>query len=145
MRQRGLGLFGFQTGEMCSKRVFGREAGRYLANRSTSKRKVRDLGSEKTACQTDEIIRARNDKPYTWLDTDHTGLGQSAIQPRCVSRWVIDPLLTSNRSARAKTHASSHREVPAAWRGRSSAIVVVPKPGTKAHAPRRSTLECLLL
>lgn len=37
---------------------------RYLANKSPSKREVHDLDSEKTGCQIDEIIKAKNDKPY---------------------------------------------------------------------------------
>ena len=45
---------------------------RYLANKSTSKREVHDLDNEKTSCQIDEIIRAKNDKPYTSLDAAHT-------------------------------------------------------------------------
>jgi len=42
---------------------------RYLANKS-SKKEVHDLDNEKTAanqCQIDEIIDAKNDKPYTSL------------------------------------------------------------------------------
>lgn len=44
---------------------------RYLANTSPSKREVHDLDNEKTGanqCQIDEIIRARNDRPYNSLD-----------------------------------------------------------------------------
>ena len=37
---------------------------RFLANTSPSKREVHDLDNEKNACQIDEIIRARHDKPY---------------------------------------------------------------------------------
>jgi hypothetical protein len=44
---------------------------RYLANASPSKREVHDLDNEKTNCQIDEIIRARNDRPYTSLDAAH--------------------------------------------------------------------------
>ena len=44
---------------------------RYLANKSTSKREVHDLDNEKTSCQIDEIILAKNDKPYTSLDAAH--------------------------------------------------------------------------
>ena len=38
---------------------------RYLANKSPSKMEVHDLDNEKTNCQIDEIINAKNDKPYT--------------------------------------------------------------------------------
>jgi hypothetical protein len=38
---------------------------RYLANKSPSKKEVHDLDDEKTKCQIDEIITAKNDKPYT--------------------------------------------------------------------------------
>jgi len=40
----------------------------YLANKSASKKEVHDLDNEKTGkneCQIDEIIKAKNDKPYT--------------------------------------------------------------------------------
>ena len=40
---------------------------RYLANKSPSKKEVHDLDNEKTGkseCQIDEIIEAKNDKPY---------------------------------------------------------------------------------
>ena len=36
----------------------------YLANKSPSKMEVHDLDNEKTKCQIDEIIKAKNDKPY---------------------------------------------------------------------------------
>lgn len=36
----------------------------YLANKS-DKKEVHDLDNEKTKCQIDEIIEAKNDKPYT--------------------------------------------------------------------------------
>jgi hypothetical protein len=36
---------------------------RYLANKS-SKKEVHDLDNELTKCQIDEIIKAKNDKPY---------------------------------------------------------------------------------
>lgn len=38
---------------------------RYLANKSPSKLEVHDLDNEKTKCQIDEIITAKNDVPYT--------------------------------------------------------------------------------
>jgi hypothetical protein len=38
---------------------------RYLANKSPSKKEVHDLENEKTNCQIDEIIKAKNDKPYS--------------------------------------------------------------------------------
>lgn len=44
---------------------------RYLANTSPSKKEVHDLDNEKTGaneCQIDEIIKAKNDKPYDSLD-----------------------------------------------------------------------------
>lgn len=44
---------------------------RYLANTSPSKKEVHDLDNENTNCQIDEIIRARNDKPYNSLDAAH--------------------------------------------------------------------------
>jgi hypothetical protein len=37
----------------------------YLANTSPSKKEVHDLDNEKTACQIDDIIQAKHDKPYT--------------------------------------------------------------------------------
>lgn len=37
---------------------------RYLANKSPSKKEVHDLDNEKVKCQIDEIIKAKNDKPY---------------------------------------------------------------------------------
>jgi len=37
---------------------------RYLANKSPSKMEVHDLDNEQTRCQIDEIIKAKNDKPY---------------------------------------------------------------------------------
>lgn len=37
---------------------------RYLANTSPSKKEVHDLDNETTRCQIDEIIQAKNDKPY---------------------------------------------------------------------------------
>lgn len=37
----------------------------YLANTSPSKKEVHDLDNEKTACQIDDIIKAKHDKPYT--------------------------------------------------------------------------------
>lgn len=40
---------------------------RYLANKSPSKKEMHDLDNEKTGaneCQIDEIINAKNDKPY---------------------------------------------------------------------------------
>ena len=43
---------------------------RYLANKSPSKKEVHDLDNEKTGtnqCQIDEIIKAKNDKPYNSL------------------------------------------------------------------------------
>ena len=42
----------------------------YLANKSPSKKEVHDLDNEKTGenkCQIDEIIKAKNDVPYTTL------------------------------------------------------------------------------
>ncbi|HEX6038134.1 hypothetical protein [Longimicrobium sp.] len=45
---------------------------RYLANKSASKREVHDLDNEKTNCQIDEIIRAKNDVPYNSLSSAHT-------------------------------------------------------------------------
>ncbi len=44
---------------------------RYLANTSRSKLEVHDLDNENTNCQINEIIQARNDKPYTSLQTAH--------------------------------------------------------------------------
>lgn len=44
---------------------------RYLANKSPSKREVHDLDNEKASCQIDEIIKAKNDKPYTSLADAH--------------------------------------------------------------------------
>jgi hypothetical protein len=38
---------------------------KYLANKSPSKREVHDLDNEKTRCQIDEIIDAKNDVPYS--------------------------------------------------------------------------------
>lgn len=40
---------------------------RYLANKSPSKKEGHDLDNEKTQCQIDEIIKAKNDKPYNSL------------------------------------------------------------------------------
>ncbi|HEX8319166.1 MAG TPA: hypothetical protein VF632_12280 [Longimicrobium sp.] len=37
---------------------------RYLANKSPSKKEVHDLDNEQTNCQINEIITAKNDKPY---------------------------------------------------------------------------------
>jgi hypothetical protein len=48
---------------------------RYLANKSPSKKEVHDLDNEKTGanqCQIDEIIKAKNDKPYTSLAAANT-------------------------------------------------------------------------
>lgn len=44
---------------------------RFLANKSPSKREVHDLDSEKINCQIDEIIKAKNDKPYNSLAAAH--------------------------------------------------------------------------
>ncbi len=58
-----------------ARRYSGRMNGeRYLANTSASKREVHDLDNEKTGpnqCQIDEIIRARNEKPYNDLNSAH--------------------------------------------------------------------------
>jgi hypothetical protein len=49
-----------------TRRYTGNMSGeRYLANTSTTKMEVHDLDNEKVACQIDEIITARHDKPYT--------------------------------------------------------------------------------
>jgi hypothetical protein len=43
----------------------------YLANKSPSKKEVHNLDNEQSRCQIDEIIKAKNDKPYTSLSTAH--------------------------------------------------------------------------
>lgn len=51
-----------------SRRYTGNMNGeQYLANKSPSKKEVHDLDNEKTNCQIDEIIKAKNDKPYSTL------------------------------------------------------------------------------
>ena len=58
-----------------ARRYSGRMNGeRYLANANPDKMEVHDLDNEKTGanqCQIDEIIAAKNERPYTSLDTAH--------------------------------------------------------------------------
>lgn len=49
---------------MARRRTGNMNGERYLANKSPSKKEVHDLDNEKTKCQIDEIIAAKNDKPY---------------------------------------------------------------------------------
>ena len=51
-----------------ARRYRGRMNGeRFLANASPSKREVHDLDNETRQCQIDEIIAARNERPYERL------------------------------------------------------------------------------
>jgi hypothetical protein len=46
---------------------------RYVANTSPYKREVHDLDNENRHCMIDEIIRARQDQPYSSLDEARRG------------------------------------------------------------------------
>lgn len=50
---------------MARRRTGNMNGERYLANKSPSKKEVHDLDNEKVKCQIDEIIEAKNDKPYS--------------------------------------------------------------------------------